>query len=79
MPVHKFRSVDEMADLAWLPQGSPELSRAIRRTWRLAQALAPWRVPPGLYRFKTMAESNSQRDSWDRTCVHPVARPMAGD
>ena len=77
MPVMRFRNVDEMGELAWLPQGSPELWRAIRRAWGLARALAPRRVPPGVYRFRTMAEANAQRDEWDRTCVHPTARPAS--
>ena len=76
MPVRKFRSIEEMsdADLTWLPQGSPESWRAIRRVWARAQAMAPWRVPSGVYRYRTMDEANAQRAEWERACVEAAAR-----
>lgn len=81
MPVRKFRSIEEMsdADLAWLPQGSPELWRAIRRVWSSAGAMVPWRLPPGVHRYRNMEEANAQRAEWERACVESAARRILDD
>lgn len=79
MPVRRFRSADEMEELAWLPQGSPELWRAIRSAWGRARAMAPWRVAPGVHRYRNMTEANAQREEWERTCVQPAARRIDAD
>lgn len=73
MPVHRFRSVADMEELAWLPPGSPELARAIRRVWALARELAPWRAPPGVHRFRSIEEANACREEWDRQSM-PLRR-----
>jgi len=74
MPVYRFRSVDEMGELAWLEPGSAEFARAIRRVWSLAASLAPWTAPPGVHRFRSTAEASAWREERDRECVVRQAR-----
>lgn len=66
MPVHKFRSVEEMEDdrRKWHEPGTPELWRAIRTTWAWARRLAPLRYPPGVHKHRNMEELNRRTEEW---------------
>lgn len=56
MPVRKFRSVDEMHAAVWRPAGSPELVRAIASVLAFGRRLRPRRFPPGVRKFRSVAE-----------------------
>lgn len=69
MPVRKFRSVEAMNCDLWLPPGDPRLWRAIVGVWELAARMAPTRLPPGVYKHRTIEEANRQRDEFDAMAV----------
>ena len=59
MPVHRFRSVEEMGDNAWLDPDDPRLPRVIRAVWERSRRLAPPRSRPGVRRFRSIEEKNA--------------------
>jgi hypothetical protein len=59
MPVTKFRSVEEMNRLVWRPAGSPELVRAIASVLKFGRRLRPRTFPPGVRKFKSVADLKS--------------------
>ncbi len=56
MPVRKFRSVEEMNTLIWRPSGDPSLVRAIRSVWAFGRRARPRAFPPGVRKFRSVAE-----------------------
>ncbi|MBM4320992.1 MAG: hypothetical protein FJ125_13830 [Deltaproteobacteria bacterium] len=66
MPLKKFRSVEEMA--------ASELSSTARRgrigaalaISDLCRSLSNVKLPPGLHRFRSLEEENSQMEAWIR-------------
>lgn len=69
MPVHKYRSVEEMPDVALLHDaGDPAIPPRIRYLWRLAEALlAPVGtcIPRGVHKFRTIEEANAHREQYE--------------
>ena len=65
MPVYKFRSVDEMPEPPWRTPGDPKLYRALARLSETSRRLRPRFFPHGVYRHRSLAEMNAQRDRWD--------------
>jgi hypothetical protein len=61
MPVRKFRNVEEMSRLIWRPVGSSDLVRAIAATWAFGRRVNPSTLPPGVRRFRSIAEMKSAR------------------
>ena len=66
MPVFKYRDVSEMVDRTWHAPGSPELFRAIRATWELAERTTPLRFPPGVYRHRSIEAAEQLREAWEQ-------------
>ena len=62
MPVRKFRTVDELNQPIWRLPGDPALYRTIASLWEVAQATRPRRFPPGVRRFRTIAELEAHVD-----------------
>jgi hypothetical protein len=58
MPVHKYRSVEEMDAHTWRTPGDPALYRAIAFTWELARRTNPRRFPPGVHKYRNIGEMN---------------------
>ena len=58
MPVYKYRSVEEMDAHRWRTPGDPALYRAIAFTWELARRTNPRRFPPGVHKYRSVAEMN---------------------
>ena len=56
MPVAKFRSVDEMPDPVSVEKGSEAQWQRIARVWRRAALLASRTRPPGVRRFRSVAD-----------------------
>jgi len=64
MPVHKFRSVEEM-EPPWREPGDPALYRAIARVWDFGRRSWPRRFPPGLHWHRSLADMNAATERWD--------------
>ena len=77
MPVRKFRSIEEMNASCelWFEPGDPRLWRAIEGVWDFALA-SGLRFPPGVYKHRTVEESDLFRARWER---ESLARRSAPD
>ena len=65
MPLRKFRSIEEMDGNTWREPGDPELFRAMRSVWGLAQQMVRLSFPPGLYKHRSIAEADALRAAWE--------------
>ena len=70
MPVWKYRRVEDMPDVALMRDaGDPGIPRAIRRLWRLSDAmLAPVGtcIPRGVRKFRSIEEAKADRDRYEQ-------------
>jgi hypothetical protein len=66
MPVRKFRSVEGMEGNTWYDRNDPRLFRAIQTTWEFAQRITQPRFPPGVYKHRTVEESEELREVWEQ-------------
>jgi hypothetical protein len=67
MPVRKYRSVEDMEDRFWVPPGTPAHRNAVRRVLDGVSFLAPRRrLPPGVFRFRSLEAARTQREEWER-------------
>ena len=66
MPVRKFRSIEEMPDAAPAPPLSAENLSTVLDLSELARGLHPWYLPPGVRKFRSVAEAHAWRDEWER-------------
>jgi hypothetical protein len=64
VPVRKFRSVEEMERDKWRESGEPALFRAIAAVWAFGRRSRPRRLPPGVYRHRSIADLNAQTERW---------------
>lgn len=69
MPVRKFRSIEEMPDAPPAPPLQDENLRAALELSELAHRLHPWHLPPGVRKFRSVAESHAWRVDWESDCV----------
>ena len=69
MPVHKFRSVEAMSAPTWREPGHPELRRAIEALWTSGLRLQGPRFPPGLHRYRSIADLDAQVQRWQQDHV----------
>jgi len=65
MPIRKFRDVSEMEDTLWYDRGDPALFAAIARVWDFARRTCPQHFPPGVYKHRSFAEADAQRERWE--------------
>ncbi len=63
MPVHRYRSVDEIGT-RWYEPGAPELFLAIRRLWLLGDQTLQPRFPHGLFKHRSIEEMNAMQEKW---------------
>lgn len=73
MPVRRFRSVEEMNRPQWQEPGSPQLARTIATLWTAGLRLHGRRFPPGVYRYRSVAELDAQTARWSADHVRSVA------
>ena len=59
MPVKKFRSVEELNQPIWRQAGDPALFRTIAAVWAFARSTRPKHFPPGVRKFRSIAEMKS--------------------
>jgi hypothetical protein len=69
MPIRKFRSVEEMKCDLWYEPGDPRLWRAIEGVWDFALSASGLRFPPGVYKHRTLEESDRLRADWERASI----------
>jgi hypothetical protein len=66
MPVRKFRSVAEMPPMPPRPPLDPKNLQLACELAELALRLGPYRrFPPGVKKFRSMAEANRYREEWE--------------
>jgi hypothetical protein len=73
MPVRKYRSVEEMPDVATSHDaGDPAIPPKIRYLWRLSEQLL-WPVgtciPRGVRKYRSIEEANADRERWEQDRV----------
>jgi hypothetical protein len=69
MPVHKYRSVEDMPDAALkYDAGDPRIPRAIRALWRFSEAAlgdVGTCIPRGVRKYRSIEEANADRDRYE--------------
>ena len=65
MPVRKFRSVEEMNQPVWRSPGDPALYRTMAGLLATGSRLRSRRFPPGVYRYRTIADLEAAADGPD--------------
>jgi hypothetical protein len=63
MPVKRFRSVGDLNTTYWRRAGDPELAGAIASVWAFGRQTGMRRFPPGVRRFRSIAEMKATRSS----------------
>ncbi len=67
MPVRKFHTLTEAGRPIKLQPDTEEFTRVLHGVFRLAAVFAPARTfPPGVYRFRSVEESQAQKMIWIR-------------
>ena len=67
MAVQKYRSVEEM-EVSWVAPGTEQHHRAVEAVFTLVALFAPRRaLPPGVFKYRTVEEANSERERWERS------------
>lgn len=61
MPVRKYRSVTQMPGVSPLPRLDPENLRTACELSELAFALRPWKLEPGVHKFRSAEEAARHR------------------
>lgn len=73
MPVHKYRSIEDMPDL-WVAPGDPSIGRRMRRLWRMASAFAgPLGIPRGVQKFHSLDEMAEDRHRYEEERIARIA------
>jgi hypothetical protein len=71
MPIHKFRAFAEAGRPTKLKPETEEFSRVLHSVFRLAAIFAPIQsFPPGVYKFRSLEESQANKMEWIRKSVH---------
>ena len=75
MAVRKFRSVESMSSDRPLTPLDQEGLRAACELSELAYGLRRWALPPGVRKFRSVAEASERRDDWERAQVRDGSGP----
>lgn len=75
MALKRYRSLEESGRALWHAPDDPALLREFRSLWRLGDWLAPWTLPPGVHRFRSIEAMNRQREAWEHERVRPRFQP----
>lgn len=79
MPVRKFRSVEEMEGGLWREPNDPALWRAIAAVWAFAERTVPRRLPPGVYRHRSIEDAERLREQWEEQDFRALWRSRGVD
>ncbi len=77
MPVFKFRSVegfDEHRGDLWCKAPDDKWFRRIASLWSRSARLNPRRFPPGVRKYRSMKESQADRERWLQKHVDALRR-----
>jgi hypothetical protein len=67
MSVRKFHSLEEAEQSKRILPGSAQFSRAVHAVFGIAATFSPLRdAPPGVHKFRTLAEAQAQKKAWAR-------------
>lgn len=69
MPVRKYRSVADMPGVRPLPPLDPENLRVACELSELARALHPWKLEPGVQKFRSVEEASEHHRRWEKSQV----------
>lgn len=69
MPVRFFRSAEEMNQPRWREPGDPALYRAIESLWNTGRVSFRRKLPPGVYRYRSIEEMNTATERWMREAL----------
>lgn len=83
MPVRKYRSVADMPRVRPLPPLDPENLRIACELSELAFQLHPWKLEPGVRKFRSQVEADQHRQEWENRQVRtrrpePSCAPARG-
>jgi hypothetical protein len=67
--VRRLRSLEEAEESVWHDPDDARLWPAIAGVWELAERLCPRRLPPCVYRHRTIEEANRQTETWEAAAV----------
>ncbi|MGH9398781.1 MAG: hypothetical protein ACRD00_00320 [Thermoanaerobaculia bacterium] len=65
----KFHSIEEMEGEVWRAPGDPALWKAIAAVWDFASKTVGYRVPPGVYKHRSIEEALRLRAEWEQANV----------
>jgi hypothetical protein len=65
MPLHKYRSVEDMPSPTWATALDPANLRRAGDVSALAARLAPRRFPAGLHKYRSVEELALARRAWE--------------
>ena len=66
MPVRKFATHDDVRRAQALDPGDPRIPERLRQVLHMGAQLYPVVRPPGVHRFRSLAEANAWRAAWPR-------------
>ncbi len=67
MPVRKYRSVEDMPPVPFRAPLDPANLRLACEVSAMAVRFAPRRFPPGVHRYRSVAEAAERREAWERS------------
>jgi hypothetical protein len=65
MPVYKFNSLEEAEKALWTFSPDDKYYQRLSQFFELATTIKPLKYPLGVFKYKTFAEANSQKNAWD--------------
>ena len=71
MPVFKYRSVEEMPE-SWEYFGDRNISGRLRFVLSTARLAGPMHIPRGVRKYRSIEESNADRDRWEQERVDRI-------
>lgn len=78
MPVRKYVTHADAHRADWLKPGDARIPERVRQVLHLGEHLYPIRRPPGVHRFRTLADAQAWRKSWEWVKVSRERPPTPG-
>lgn len=77
MPIRKYRSVEEMPGPPPLPPLRAENLKLACDLSEMAFRLRPWRLEPGVYKYRSIDEANRSREKREAEIIQ-TKNPQSG-
>ena len=78
MGVKKSRSIQKAHGEVWREPG-PALWKTIAAVWDFASRTAGYRVPPGVYKHRSIEDAQRLRDQWEEANVRALSDRRRGN